>query len=495
MVSNFTRDFHARDTPLEMLDPPTEEIRLSQPPTEHARLIESSAWPIVAAGGVGLAAVVVLALWARIDPVTTLTAAGTVVLATAICVAAADRRSEARYQELRAAAREGEPPPLGAVVDALPDPILVISAYDPADLTSRRYIFANGAAGELLRIERGEGLLVNAIRDPAVLAAVDEALFVGRPAECLFDTAGVQPKTLHAYVAPLDPEADGRKLAVLVFRDETETRQVERTRVDFLANASHELRTPLASLIGFIETLRGHARDDPAARERFLAIMQTQAERMSRLIEDLMSLSRIELAEHIAPAERVDVAACVQDVVDASGPLTLRKEVTLKVKLARKGSAEIAGDRDQIIQVVQNLVDNAVKYSPSGRAVDVVLQTGLSPEAASAPFRPGAARLSLLAPDTLASAYVALRVSDRGFGLEREHLPRLTERFYRVEGQKSGGDGSGSGLGLAIVKHIVNRHRGGFIVESAPGVGTTFTVYLPMSPTAAGRKPHVAKLS
>jgi two-component system phosphate regulon sensor histidine kinase PhoR len=470
-----------------MLDPPDEEIRLSQTSPEHGRA-EPPPWPILVAGGAGLVAVVSLAVWERLDPAAALTAAALIVLATAICVAAADRRGDARYQELRATTeRTGEPPPLGALVNALPDPVLVISAYDPADLTSRRYLFANTAAGELLRIERSEGLLVNAVRDPAVLSIVDQALFEQRAAECVYETAGVQPKTLRAQARPLGTEADGRKLAVLVFRDETESRQVERTRVDFLANASHELRTPLASLIGFIETLRGHAKDDPAARERFLGIMQAQAERMSRLIEDLMSLSRIELAEHIAPAQRVDVAACVQEVVDASGPLAARKGVTLKMKLPRRGQAEVAGDRDQIIQVVQNLVDNAIKYSPPGKAVDVVLQAGLSPEAASAPFRPGAARLSLLAPDATAAAYAALRVSDRGAGLAREHLPRLTERFYRVEGQKSG-EHAGSGLGLAIVKHIVNRHRGGVIVESTPGVGTTFTVYLPMSANGASRK-------
>jgi two-component system phosphate regulon sensor histidine kinase PhoR len=280
-----------------------------------------------------------------------------------------------------------------------------------------------------------------------------------------------------------------------MFRDETEIRQVERTRADFLANASHELRTPLASLSGFIETLRGHAKDDAGARERFLSIMQAQAGRMSRLVDDLMSLSRIELGEHIAPADQIDLAACVADVLDASTPIAERRGVKLKIKLPRKGSARARGDRDQILQVIQNLVDNAVKYSPDGGVVEVALQAGLSPEAASAPYRPGAARLSLLAPDLQAQAYAALRVSDRGAGIPREHLPRLTERFYRVEGQKSG-ERSGSGLGLAIVKHIVNRHRGGMTVESAVREGTTFTVYLPMQAVKALQSPDaVAKVS
>jgi two-component system phosphate regulon sensor histidine kinase PhoR len=226
-----------------------------------------------------------------------------------------------------------------------------------------------------------------------------------------------------------------------------------------------------------------------------LSIMQAQAGRMSRLIDDLMSLSRIELGEHIAPHDEVDLAACVSDVIDASGPIAGLRGVSLKAKLPRKGLAQALGDRDQILQVIQNLVDNSVKYSSDGEMVEVALQAGLSPEAASAPYRPGAARLSLLAPDVLAPVYAALRVSDRGAGIPREHLPRLTERFYRVEGQKSG-ERSGSGLGLAIVKHIVNRHRGGLTVESAVGAGTTFTVYLPMQGARASQTPEVvAKVS
>lgn len=451
----------------------------------------------MAAGAAGVVAIAAIAVTQQIGPPAALAAAGVVTVVTALCVLAADRSGEARYRALMrsAAIRAGEPPPFASLVNALPDPILVISATEPEDLTSRRYVFANTAARDLLRIERDEGLLVNAIRDPDVLDAVDRALFTGHDAECVHEAGGAQTRTLRVHARPLAEALDGRRMAVLMFRDETEMRQVERTRADFLANASHELRTPLASLAGFIETLRGHAKDDPVARDRFLSIMQAQAGRMSRLVDDLMSLSRIELGEHIAPADQVDLAACVSDVLDASAPIAERRGVKLKIKLPRKGAARAPGDRDQILQVIQNLVDNAVKYSPDGGVVEVALQAGLSPEAASAPYRPGAARLSLLAPDVLGSAYAALRVSDRGPGMPREHLPRLTERFYRVEGQKSG-ERAGSGLGLAIVKHIVNRHRGGLTVESAVGEGTTFTVYLPMrsarvTPTAVA----VAKVS
>jgi two-component system phosphate regulon sensor histidine kinase PhoR len=470
---------------------------LSASPPENQPASQSPLWAIAAAGAAGMLAIVFLALTQPLEPLPSFLAVVLVAVATAVCVVAGDRSREARYREMlrEAADRAGEPPPFAAVINALPDPILAITATEPDDLTSRRYVFANAAARELLRLDRGEGLLVNAVRDPDVLEAVDRALFSGHDAECVFETSGAQARTLRTYARPLELALDGRRLAVLMFRDETEMRQVERTRADFLANASHELRTPLASLTGFIETLRGHAKDDPVARERFLSIMEAQAGRMARLVEDLMSLSRIELGEHIAPGDLVDLAACVRDVLDASAPIADRRGLKLRIKLPRKGAAIAPGDRDQLVQVIQNLVDNAMKYSPDGGVVEVTLQAGLSPEAASAPYRPGAARVSLLAPDFPAPAYAALRVSDRGVGMPREHLPRLTERFYRVEGQKSG-ERSGSGLGLAIVKHIVNRHRGGMTVESAEGLGATFTVYIPMQAQPAGQADrHVAKVS
>src|SRR5690606_28214069 len=223
-------------------------------------------------------------------------------------------------------------------------------------------------------------------------------------------------------------------------------------------NASHELRTPLASLIGFIDTLRGHARGDEAARERFLGIMQTQAERMSRLIDDLMSLSRIELNENVRPAGEVDLTTAVRDVVDALGPLAQAQGVTIETSLPARAAA-VTGDRDQIIQVIQNLADNALKYSPAGGALSIEVLPDVSAEQAMAAVRPGAPRLPLVSPDFGPLRYAAVRVRDAGPGIAREHLPRLTERFYRVEGQKSG-DRLGTGLGLAIAKHVVSRHRG-----------------------------------
>src|SRR5689334_13268773 len=272
-------------------------------------------------------------------------------------------------------------PAFAALVESLPDPVLVVAAHDADDPTDRRITFANRAARELLRIQAEGAPLVSALRHPRVLEAADESLFGRQQGEAAYETGGAQDRYWRILTRPLDDLANGARQALLVMRDETDSRRNERMRADFLANASHELRTPLASLSGFIETLRGHARDDATARDRFLGIMQVQAGRMARLIDDLMSLSRIELAEHIVPADRVDVAACVQDVVEACAPMAERTGVALKVKLPRKGAALVAGDRDQIVQVVQNLVDNAIKYSTPGKPVELVLQAGLSPEA------------------------------------------------------------------------------------------------------------------
>jgi two-component system phosphate regulon sensor histidine kinase PhoR len=224
-------------------------------------------------------------------------------------------------------------------------------------------------------------------------------------------------------------------------------------RVDFIANASHELRSPLAALAGFIETLLGPARDDPQARARFLDIMRAQAERMSRLVDDLLSLSRIELNAHIRPSARVDLDAVVAGVADSLTPLASAAGV--KVEVARPdGPVSVAGDRDELAQVFQNLIENAIKYGADGSRVDVTL---------------GPAQRS---------GEVAVSVRDYGPGIAAEHLPRLTERFYRVDVASSREKG-GTGLGLAIVKHILNRHRGSLQIESKPGDGATFTVRLP----------------
>ena len=379
-------------------------------------------------------------------------------------------------------------------LELAPNPVLLVSGEDADDVAGRRILFANAEARELLRIEREGALLLSAVRHPSVLEAIDEALF-GRTARVLnYESGGGQDRFWRVWTKPLPPNELHPRLALVIMRDETDVRLNERMRADFLANASHELRTPLASLTGFIETLRGHAREDTLARERFLEIMSRQAERMARLIDDLLSLSRIELNEHIRPAGTCDLSLAVADVMDALAPQVAAKGIQVMLDNQRAGQAEVTGDRDQIVQVIQNLLDNAVKYAPRGGVVTMSVSSNLSLEQASATRTadlrqgvPNGGRMSLLTPVRQSlERYALLRVDDTGPGMAREHLPRLTERFYRVEGQKSG-ERMGTGLGLAIVKHIVNRHRGGFFVESAPDHGAAFSVYLPMTVRAVGQ--------
>ncbi|HWA63213.1 MAG TPA: ATP-binding protein, partial [Caulobacteraceae bacterium] len=427
---------------------------------------------------------------ARADPV-----AGAAVAAVSAVAAAALALSRGDEPAIAAGGQApGEAPaaplPFPAVLDALPEPVMLIVGQEPDDLTDRRFVYANPAARELFRIARSAGPLATAVRAPEVLEAVDEALFGQAPGTAPYASGGAQDRVWMAVTRPLarDSEA-GPRLAVLMLRDETDARRAERTRADFLANASHELRTPLASLTGFIETLRGHAREDAAARDRFLGIMQVQAERMRRLIEDLMSLSRIELNEHVPPSGKVDLALASVDVIDALAPLADERGVTIQPTVPARGEALVVGDRDQLLQVIQNLTENALKYSPAGSTVGLEIRAGVSAAEAAALRNPAAAQMSLLTPDHAAGLrYVALSVRDAGPGIAREHLPRLTERFYRVEGQKSG-ERQGTGLGLAIVKHIVNRHRGGLVVESQEGAGAMFTAYVPMLEAAAPPPP------
>lgn len=445
--------------------PPEEEVRMSR--------------PTLLAGGVAAAAPLVLAGFGQAQM-------GPAVLAAVIAGGAglALARRPARTSGSGPAPAPADltvdPIPYSAIIESLEDPLMVIAAGSPGETAGHRLVFANLAARTLFRILRQDARLITAIRNPQVIELVDEALIGGISGHTAFAAGGAHDRTWTVVARPLVAESGGGPLALLVLRDQTDLRRAERMRADFLANASHELRTPLASLTGFIETLRGPAREDVAARDKFLGIMHTQAERMARLIDDLMSLSRIELNEHIAPQGRVDLGLAVTDVADAMTPVIGDKGVRIDLTATVAGAATIEGDRDQIIQVIQNLIDNAVKYSPRDGAIRVEV---IAPVAGDPPplRDPEAAGLTLLAPDHRpGELYALLRVGDSGPGMPRDALPRLTERFYRVEGQKSG-DRSGTGLGLAIVKHIVNRHRGGVSVESAVGRGAAFSVWLPLA--------------
>ncbi|WP_297736676.1 ATP-binding protein [uncultured Maricaulis sp.] len=361
------------------------------------------------------------------------------------------------------------------MLEHLPIPVLLIGA-------GGRIEIANPAARDFLGLGMATGHLSAVLRQPQVLEAVSAALRGQAVEPVEYSMMAPVESHVRAHVAPLasrkDPSQPWR--AMLVLSDETSIKRADRMRADFLANASHELRTPLASLAGFIETLRGHAKDDPDARDRFLAIMFDQTERMQRLINDLLSLSRVEMDEHVPPSSTADLGSIVEDVVDVLRPQLTEKSIELDMQVE---PALAVGDRDQLLEVVMNLVENAIKYSAAGSTVEIRLSANLTRDQAERPglmLGPEASRLTLAAPASEpGDRFMAVRIRDGGQGIERRNLPRLSERFYRVDGQKSG-PREGTGLGLAIVKHIINRHRGGFTVESLPGAGSVFSVFLPM---------------
>lgn len=330
------------------------------------------------------------------------------------------------------------------LADALPDPCFILD---------RRGVvrYANGKASAAFPIGVGEAITFR-LRAPDIVAAFDSVARGGPPVRVEFGERVPTERWFAAWIAPLEWESNPTAGSiVLIIDDLSERRNADRVRVDFVANASHELRTPLASLAGFIETLRGPARDDVAARDRFLAIMQEQAERMSRLVNDLLSLSRIEMKAHVRPSDPVDLAAVVRHVIDSLEPLAGDLGVTIETELPDH-PLTVQGDRDELIQVFENLIENAAKYGQSGGRVVVTLA------------------------DREAGAQVMIR--DFGPGISEEHIPRLTERFYRVDLEASRRH-RGTGLGLAIVKHILARHRARMTVTSRLGEGAAFTVAFP----------------
>ena len=334
--------------------------------------------------------------------------------------------------------------------DALPDPLVTLDRQS-------RLVYANAAARRLLAEGRGEDDLRNrdlsaVLRQPRVLEAVGEVLAGATTRAVEFTFTDRVDQTFEARVETIAGTAvdDNDAIALLLLRDVTAQRQSEQSRSDFVANVSHELRTPLTSLIGFIETLREAAKDDPAARDRFLALMAAQSDRMARLVDDLLSLSRIEMNEHTLPNEAVDLATVIGTVVDLLAPQARERGILVQVKLDTL-TRPIAGDTDELIQLFQNLIENAIKYAHQGTPVLIN---------------------AVAAHDT-----VTISVINVGDGIAREHLARLTERFYRIDTARSRELG-GTGLGLAIVKHIVNRHRGELAIDSVEGESSTFSVTL-----------------
>jgi two-component system, OmpR family, phosphate regulon sensor histidine kinase PhoR len=388
--------------------------------------------------------------------------------------AEAGRHWSARRRELEAVVAANE-----AVIASLPDPLIMLDR-------ARRIVRANQAAESALGAPLADRDLIAVLRSPQVIDAVAGAFDSGDGRIVEFSLPVPVERAFLARVEPLPrPIADGT-VALLTLHDITQVKRTDRMRVDFVANASHELRTPLSTLVGFIETLRGPAREDAVARERFLTIMHEQGQRMSRLVADLLSLSRIELNEHTPPTGQVKLGEIIRTIVDGLEFKAAGKQMTIVVDAPPPNGETstrlddlpaVNGDNDEITQVFQNLIDNAIKYGRTGATIRIAGWTVAPMRAAvGAGTPPPAQRLDRPA--------VAVAVMDEGEGIAREHLPRLTERFYRVDVTQSRAEG-GTGLGLSLVKHILNRHRGKLTIESEIGTGAAFTARLPLMHTPA----------
>ena len=334
-----------------------------------------------------------------------------------------------------------------AMLEALRDPAMIVDGEE-------RIGVLNGPMRVLAPSARTGDVLALALRSPDMLDAVRRVLKGAAAETVVWRELVPVERVFDVFVSPLGI-AEGERCAVVTMRDLTDMRRMERMRVDFIANVSHELRTPLASLLGFIETLQGPARDDPAARDRFLSIMAEQGRRMSRLIDDLLSLSRVEQRQHLRPSASVELVSIVRHVIDGLAPIAGERKVALQFDAPE--ALNLTGDHDELIRLAENLIGNAIKYG-------------------SLPDRSSTVEVSI----TVNGAQARLRVRDHGAGITREHIPRLTERFYRIDTGASRANG-GTGLGLALVKHILMRHRGRLEISSNPGDGACFDAWLPLS--------------
>jgi two-component system phosphate regulon sensor histidine kinase PhoR len=334
-----------------------------------------------------------------------------------------------------------------AILALHPEPILVIDA--------RRTILRGNAAARTLFHGDADGRGAGAALDHKEVVQAANRVFAGHGRQVVdVKLSGATERHLRAQIELLPDYDAARPAALLTITDLTEVKRAEQLRADFVANASHELRTPLAVLLGFIETLTGPAADDAEAQRAFLDIMQQQATRMARLVDDLLSLSKIELTEHAAPTRRVALADVVAPIARALDLRAAERGMAITLTVA-PALPDVPGEPDELAQVAQNLIDNAIKYA-----------------------RPDSEITVTVAPSSRLAGGVMLRVRDRGEGIPKKHLPRLTERFYRVDKARSSRM-AGTGLGLAIVKHVVNRHNGLLEIDSKVGRGSRFTVHLP----------------
>ncbi len=340
------------------------------------------------------------------------------------------------------------------VLDRLPDPLLFVD-------TTGHVLFANRAMREVIGIDTEHKHISSLLRTPGVLEALARTSTSGEAGSVEFVSRVPVERHYQAYTARVGSDP---VVTTLLLHDLSAIKRAEQMRVDFVANVSHELRTPLTAVTGFIETLKGPAKDDAAARSKFLDIMAVEAARMRRLIEDLLSLSRIELNEHVLPLGEVSLEAIVREVATTLTPLAKADGITISIDAA-EDLPKVTGEHDELVQLFQNLIHNAIKYGRDKGKISITLRQ-----------MPSAGRRG-------SDALVVVSVHDDGEGIPPEAIPRLTERFYRVDVKRSRERG-GTGLGLAIVKHIVNRHNGKLQIESRVGEGSTFTISLP-----AVRKP------
>ncbi len=338
-------------------------------------------------------------------------------------------------------------------VSAIPMPALMVDQ-------SERIIASNAEAKTLLGRNIDNRHFATILRQPQVIEAIEKCLRVkGSTQARHLANDGAQDTTFQVHCRYMNGVgAVSAGAVVATFQDVTHLDQARQMRRDFVANVSHELRTPLTALMGFIETLRGPARDDPAARDRFLQIMTDEANRMNRLVGDLLSLNRVESEERVRPKAQLDLTQLLDSTLNSLRPLAESADVTLTLTVP-ESPVILVGDGDQLRQVFTNLVENAIKYGGSGGSVEMRVSVSDRDPAMRGPA-------------------VRVQVIDKGPGIDPVHLPRLTERFYRADSHRSRQLG-GTGLGLAIVKHIVNRHRGRMRVESDLGKGAVFTVILP----------------
>ena len=419
-----------------MADTGTEPTGLLQ---ALAARLWNARWLIVA-GVVALISVYVFAA----SSVFVLVAALAVMVAAALLPAGAANQSAERAAAMEASGLQrlsGE-----YLAAAVADPLIIF------DRTAT-IVHANAAAFAAFGgIAPGMSLSLK-FRAPEMQSLLDSVL-AGTVASSVIEYLEKLPVE-RAYRVSASSVGHGTDLYVLAFKDQSESRRIDRMRADFIANVSHELRTPLACIAGFIETLRGPARNDPAARDQFLQIMQNQTGRMARLIDDLLSLSRLEMKPYLRPGTEVDLRQTVDSVIDSLAPLATENGVVVERDFPQ-GRLAVPGDRDELFQVFENLLENACKYGQSGGRVAVsIARTEDGPE-------PG----------------IDVTIRDFGPGIPEEHIPRITERFYRVDVESSRTQ-KGTGLGLSIVKHILTRHNGRLSIKSEVGKGAAFSVHLP----------------